>query len=113
MKDEFVQFLEERKLKDLIKKHSEFIFFPIELRIEKTTNEKEVVDEEDDEKREEDEKNEEKKEGNEEKEERKKGKEKKEEEGPKVEDTKEETKEKKKIKSRKLLMNLKDSIILN
>ena len=47
LKDECVEFLEERKLKDLIKKHSEFISFPIELWIEKTT-EKEVDDDEDD-----------------------------------------------------------------
>ena len=119
LKDECVEFLEERKLKDLIKKHSEFISFPIELWIEKTT-EKEVDDDEDDEKKEdekkdekkEEKKDEEKKEGEEKKEdekkdekkeekkdeEKKEGEEKKEEEGPKVEDTKEEKKEKKKKK---------------
>ena len=110
LKDECVEFLEERKLKDLIKKHSEFISFPIELWIEKTT-EKEVDDDEDDEKKEDEKKDEkkeeEKKEGEEKKEEEKKDEkkdeekkeeEKKEEEGPKVEDTKEEKKEKKKKK---------------
>ena len=105
LKDECVEFLEERKLKDLIKKHSEFISFPIELWIEKTT-EKEVDDDEDDEKKEdekkdekkEEKKDEEKKEGEEKKDEEKKDEEKKEEEGPKVEDTKEEKKEKKKKK---------------
>ena len=117
LKDECVEFLEERKLKDLIKKHSEFISFPIELWIEKTT-EKEVDDDEDDEKKEdekkdekkdeekkdekkegEEKKDEEKKEGEEKKdEEKKEGEEKKEEEGPKVEDTKDEKKEKKKKK---------------
>jgi molecular chaperone HtpG len=51
MKDEHVEFLEERKLKDLIKKHSEFIAFPIELWVEKTT-EKEVEDDEEEEKKE-------------------------------------------------------------
>ena len=51
MKDEQVEFLEERKLKDLIKKHSEFISFPIELWVEKTT-EKEVEDDEEEEKKE-------------------------------------------------------------
>jgi molecular chaperone HtpG len=65
LKDECVEFLEERKLKDLIKKHSEFISFPIELWIEKTT-EKEVDDDEEDEKKE-DEKKDEKKEGEEKK----------------------------------------------
>ncbi len=110
LKDECVEFLEERKLKDLIKKHSEFISFPIELWIEKTT-EKEVDDDEDDEKKEDEKKDEkkeeekkdekkdeEKKEGEEKKEEEKKEEEKKEDEGPKVEDTKEEKKEKKKKK---------------
>ena len=110
LKDECVEFLEERKLKDLVKKHSEFISFPIELWIEKTT-EKEVDDDEDDEKKDEekkDEKKEEEKKDEEKKDEKKdeekkegeekKDEEKKDEEGPKVEDTKEEKKEKKKKK---------------
>merc|ERR1711907_454955 len=42
------EFLEERRLKDLVKKHSEFIGFPIELWVEKT-EEKEVTDDEDEE----------------------------------------------------------------
>lgn len=42
------EFLEERKVKDLVKKHSEFIGFPIKLYTEKTT-EKEVTDDEDEE----------------------------------------------------------------
>ena len=58
IKPDNVEFLEERKLKDLVKKHSEFISFPIELMVEKTT-EKEVSDDDDDEE-------EEKKEGEEE-----------------------------------------------
>ena len=95
LKDECVEFLEERKLKDLIKKHSEFISFPIELWIEKTT-EKEVDDDEDDEKKEDEKKDEKKEEKKDE--EKKEGEEKKEEEGPKVEDTKKEKKEKKKKK---------------
>jgi molecular chaperone HtpG len=48
LKDDQLEFLEERKLKDLIKKHSQFIGFPIEVYVEKTT-EKEVSDDEDDE----------------------------------------------------------------
>ena len=48
LKDEHIEFLEEKKLKDLIKKHSEFISFPIELWVEKST-EKEVEDDDDDE----------------------------------------------------------------
>lgn len=48
IKSDNVEFLEERKLKDLVKKHSEFISFPISLRVEKTT-EKEISDDEEDE----------------------------------------------------------------
>ena len=46
IKPDNVEFLEERKLKDLVKKHSEFISFPIALQVEKTT-EKEISDDED------------------------------------------------------------------
>jgi len=46
LKEDMKEFLEERRLKDLIKKHSEFIDFPIHLYVEKTT-EKEVTDDED------------------------------------------------------------------
>ena len=63
MKEDQTEFLEERRLKDLIKKHSEFIGFPIKLLIEKST-EKEVTesDDEDEKKKEEDKKDEDKKE---------------------------------------------------
>jgi molecular chaperone HtpG len=66
LKSDNLEFSEEKKIKDLIKKHSEFISFPIELNVEKTT-EKEISDDEDDEeeKKEEDKKEEEKKEGEE------------------------------------------------
>merc|ERR1712216_928883 len=47
-KEDQSEFLEERRLKDLVKKHSEFIGFPIELYVEKS-KEKEVTDSEDEE----------------------------------------------------------------
>jgi len=47
LKSDNLEFLEERRIKDLVKKHSEFISFPIELLVEKTT-EKEVSDDEED-----------------------------------------------------------------
>jgi molecular chaperone HtpG len=74
MKEDQTEYLEERRLKDLVKKHSEFIGFPIELSVEKST-EKEVTDDEAEE--------EEKKEDEEE---------------PKIEEEKEEKKKTKKIK---------------
>lgn len=43
LKEDQLDYLEERTLRDLVKKHSEFISFPIELSVEKTT-EKEVTD---------------------------------------------------------------------
>merc|ERR1712057_76672 len=64
LKEDQSEFLEERRLKDLVKKHSEFIGFPIELYVEKS-KEKEVTDSEDEE---EEKKDEEGKEGDEEKE---------------------------------------------
>jgi len=76
LKDDMAEYLEERRLKDLVKKHSEFISFPIELQVEKST-EREVTDSDD----EEDKKEEDKKEGDEDE--------------PKVEEVKDEDKPKK------------------
>ena len=79
MKEDQLEFIEERRLKDLVKKHSEFIGFPIELLVEKSTD-KEVTesDDEDD---------------------KKKDDEKKEDDEPKIEDEeKKKDKKKKKIK---------------
>lgn len=76
LKEDQLDYLEERTLRDLVKKHSEFISFPIELSVEKTT-EKEITDSDVDEEEE-----------------------KKEEEGedaPKIEEVKEKEPKKKKI----------------
>jgi molecular chaperone HtpG len=53
MKEDQLEFLEERRLKDLVKKHSEFIGFPIELLIEKSTD-KEVTESDDEDEKKED-----------------------------------------------------------
>ena len=47
LKEDMGEYLEERRVKDLVKKHSEFIGFPIKMYTEKTT-EKEVSDDDDD-----------------------------------------------------------------
>merc|ERR1712113_816090 len=59
LKTDNTEFLEERRIKDLVKKHSEFISFPIKLMVEKT-EEKEVSDDEADDDKDEQEKKEEK-----------------------------------------------------
>merc|ERR1740133_279576 len=52
MKEDMSEYLEEKRVKDLVKKHSEFIGFPVMLYTEKTTEkkttEKEVTDDDDD-----------------------------------------------------------------
>jgi len=85
MKEDQLDFSDEKKLQDITKKHSQFIGYPISLQMKKTRD-KEVSDDEDEEKNVEEEKEEEDKED----------------EGPKVEDVDDEEdadkKKKKKIK---------------
>lgn len=53
LKEDQLEYLEERRLKDLVAKHSEFIGFPIKLYVEKTTEEEITDDEAEDDKKEE------------------------------------------------------------
>lgn len=60
LKEDQLENIEERKLKDLVKKHSEFIGFPIELLVEKSTD-KEVTESDDEDEKKDENKDDEKK----------------------------------------------------
>merc|ERR1739838_1140878 len=80
MKEDQLDLADEKKLQEIIKKHSQFIGYPISLQMQKTRD-KEVSDDEEDEKKEETEETEDK-----------------DDEEPKIEDVEDEEKEKKKKK---------------
>jgi len=85
MKEDQMEYLEERKVKEIVKKHSQFIGYPIKLLVEKERDKELSEDEEEEEDKKE--KEEEKKEG--------------EDETPKIEDVGEEDEDKEKKKKKK------------
>jgi len=50
LKEDQTEYLEERRLKDLVKKHSEFISFPIELSVEKSSEKEVTISDDEDQK---------------------------------------------------------------
>jgi molecular chaperone HtpG len=100
MKEDQAEYNDEKKIKEIVKKHSQFIGYPIKLLVEKE-REKEISDDEEEEKKEE-----EKKEGEEDKEDKEK---------PKVEelDEDEEDKEKDKKKKKKIKEKFQEEEELN
>jgi len=83
MKEDQLEYLEERKIKDIVKKHSQFIGYPIKLLVERERDKELDEDEEEEEKKEDEEKTED--------------------ETPKIEDVGEDDKEEKKEKKKKTI----------
>merc|ERR1712127_744866 len=96
MKEDQAEFNDEKKIKEIVKKHSQFIGYPIKLLCEKEREKEISDDEEEEEKKDEEKKDEEKKEGEEEKKEGEEEKEK-----PKVEELDEDDEGKEKEKKTK------------
>jgi len=86
MKEDQLDFSEEKKIQDIIKKHSQFIGYPIALQMQKTRDKEVSDDEAEDETKEEDKKEEDKEDEG------------KEDEGPKIEDVEDEDKKDEKKK---------------
>lgn len=97
MKEDQAEYVDEKKIKEVIKKHSQFIGYPIHLQVQKTRD-KEISDDEAEEEEEEDKKEEEKKEEGEEGEDK-----------PKVEDVSDDEDEENKDKSKKKKKTIKEN----
>merc|ERR1712088_515656 len=54
LKEDLIDFMEEKRIKDIVKKHSQFIGYPIKLLVEKERDKEVSDDEEDEEKKEDD-----------------------------------------------------------